>query len=64
MAKTTSQRVAQYDERLLGAGGALLRVRLSPEANAALEAITGESNETRTAAVNRLLTESGKILIR
>lgn len=61
MRQTTAQRVAQHDERLIDAGGALLRVRLTPEANAALEAITRTTGETRTAAVNRILTTSGKI---
>lgn len=58
--QSTSQRVAQHDERLIDAGGALLRVRLTPEANAALEAIITATNESRTAAINRMLTEAGK----
>lgn len=60
MAQTTSQRVAQHDARLLDAGGALLRVRLTPEANAALETIARATGETRTAAINRILMELGK----
>lgn len=56
--QSTAARVAAHDARLTDAGGALLRVRLTPEANRALEQIAAASGESRTAAVNRLLIEA------
>lgn len=53
--KTPAQRVIDHDKRLVEAGGTLLRVRLSPEANAALETITSQFGESRTAVINRLI---------
>jgi hypothetical protein len=54
--KSTAERVAEHDARLHDAGGATIhRLRLTPEATAALQRITERTGESRTAAINRLL---------
>jgi hypothetical protein len=56
--KTTAERVAEHDARLVSNGGRKLSgIRLTPDAAAALADLEA-AGESATAAINRLLTES------
>ena len=58
-AKTAGQRVDAHDARLISQGGRRLNgIRLVPRAAVALALLEG-AGETATAAINRLLIESG-----
>jgi len=58
--KTTAERVDAHDARLVRQGGRKLNgIRLMPEAAAALAAIEA-TGESATAAINRLLIETGR----
>jgi len=58
--KSSARRVQRHEEKLVAQGGRRMNLKLTPEANEALERLSAASGDSGTAVINRLIVEAAR----